>query len=67
MHLKVEMIVKKINRVSKCYSKNNKVDEHKNCLDGEKRQQECDNYIIRSISTEMVLQEIKRIYTFYFR
>ena len=42
MHLKVEMIVKKLKGLSKSQSKNSKFDEYYNCLFGRKFQQECD-------------------------
>ena len=32
----------------------------KKCLDGEDYQQECDNYIIRSINHEIYLQRLKK-------
>ena len=50
----------KLKGVSKCQSKNTKFEEYKKCLDGEEYQKECDNYIIRSINHEMVLQKIKK-------
>ena len=40
--------------------RNIKFDEYKKCLDGEEYQQECDNYIIRSINHEMVLRKVKK-------
>ena len=46
----------KLKGISKSQSKNIKFEEYKKCLDGEDYQQECDNYIIRSINHEMVLQ-----------
>ena len=46
--------------VSKSQSKNIKFEENKKCLDGQDYQQECDNYIIRSINHEMVLQKVKK-------
>ena len=49
----------KLKGISKSQSKNIKLEEYKKCLDGEDYQQECDNYIIRSINHEMVLQKIK--------
>ena len=57
----------KLKGISKSQSKNIKFEEYKKCLDGEEYQQECDNYIIRSINHEMVLQEIKKNDTIYFR
>ena len=50
----------KLKGVSKSQSKNIKFEEYKKCLDGEEYQQECNNYIIRSINHEMVLQEVKK-------
>ena len=41
--------------------KNIKFEEYKKCLDGENYQHECDNYIIRSINHEMILQKIKKL------
>ena len=46
----------KLKGISKSQSKNNKFEEFYNCLFGGKYQQECDNYIIRSIKNEMYLQ-----------
>ena len=46
--------------VSKYYSKNIKFEDYYNCLFGEKYQQECDNYIIRSLNHEMYLQRVKK-------
>ena len=45
---------------SKSQSKIIKFEEYKNCLDGEDYQQECDNYILRSINHEMLLQKVKK-------
>ena len=50
----------KMKCISKSQSKNFKVEEYKKCLYGEKYQRECNNYIIRSINHEMVLQEVKK-------
>ena len=52
--------------ISKTQSKDIKFEEYKKCLDGEEYQQECDNYIRRSINHEMVLQKVKKIYTIFF-
>ena len=49
----------KLKGISKSQSKNIKFDEYKKCLDGEEYQRECDNYIIRSINHDMVLQKVK--------
>ena len=46
--------------ISKSQSKNIKFEEYKKCLDGEEYQRECDNYIIRSINHDMVLQKVKK-------
>ena len=46
--------------ISKSQSKHNKFEENYNCLFGGEYQKECDNYIIRSINHEMVLQEVKK-------
>ena len=48
-------------------SKNIKFEEYKKCLDGEKQQEECDNYVLRSVNHEMYLQKLKKIYTEPFR
>ena len=50
----------KIKGISKSQSKHIKFEEYYNCLFGGKYQKECDNYIIRSINHERVLQEIKK-------
>ena len=50
----------KLKGISKSQSKHIKFDEYKNCLFGGEYQNECDNYIIRSINHEMVLQEVKK-------
>ena len=50
----------KLKGISKSYSRNIKFDEYKKCLYGEKYQQECDNYILRSINHGMVLQKVKK-------
>ena len=50
----------KLKGINKSQSKNIKFEEYKKCLDGESYQQECDNYIIRSINHEMVLQKVKK-------
>ena len=41
-------------------SKHIKFEEYYNCLFGEEYQKECNNYILRSINHEMVLQEVKK-------
>ena len=50
----------KIKRISKSQSKHIKFEENYNCLFGGEYQKECDNYIIRSLSHEMVLQKVKK-------
>ena len=50
----------KLKGFSKSYSKNIKFEEYKKCLDKKEYQHECDNYIIRSINHEMVLQKVKK-------
>ena len=50
----------KLKGISKSQSKNIKFEEYKKCLDGEECQRECDNYIIRSINHDMVLQKVKK-------
>ena len=49
----------KIKGISKSQSKHIKFEEYYNCLFGKEYQRECNNYIIRSINHEMVLQEVK--------
>ena len=46
----------KLKGVSKSQSKHIKFEDYKNCLDEEKYQKECDNYLLRSINREMYLQ-----------
>ena len=50
----------KLKGISRPQSKNIKFEEYKKCLDGKDYQQECDNYILRSINHEMVLQKVKK-------
>ena len=50
----------KLKGVSKSQSKDINFEEYKKCLDGEEYQRECNNYIIRSINHEMILQEVKK-------
>ena len=50
----------KLKDISKRRSKKIKFKEDKNCLDGKKYQEECNNCILRSINHEMHLQEIKK-------
>ena len=49
----------KVKGVSKSQSKNIKFEEYKKFLDGEKYQEECENFILRSVYHEMYLQKIK--------
>ena len=55
----------KIKGISKSQSKHIKFEEYYNCLFGEEYQKECDNYILRSINHEMVLQEVKNLHYLY--
>ena len=48
----------KLKGISESQSKNTKFEEYYSCLFGGKYQQECDNYIIRSIIHEMYLQRV---------
>ena len=50
----------KIKVISKSQSKHIKSEEYYNCLFGGQYQKERNNYIIRSINHEMVLQEVKK-------
>ena len=50
----------KLKGISKSQSNLIKFEEYYICLFGGEYQKECDNYIIRSISHEMVLQEVKK-------
>ena len=50
----------KLKGISKNQPKNIEFEDYKKCLDGEKFQSECDNYILRSNNYEMHLQEIKK-------
>ena len=50
----------KIKGISKSQSKHIKFEEYYNCLFGGEYQKESNNYIIRSINHEMVLQEVKK-------
>ena len=49
-----------IKGVSKSQSKNINFEEYYNCLFAGEYQRECNNYIIRSINHEMVLQGVKK-------
>ena len=50
----------KIKGISKSQSKNIKFDEYYNCLFGNEYQRECDNYILRAINHDMILQKVKK-------
>ena len=50
----------KLKGISKSQSRNIKFEEYKKCLDGEEYQEECNNYILRSINHEIHLQETKK-------
>ena len=50
----------KLKGISKSQSMNIKFEEYYNCLFGREYQQECNNYNIRSINHELVLQEVKK-------
>ena len=50
----------KLKGVCKSQSKNIKFEEYKKCLNGEECQRECDNFILRSINHEMVVQKVKK-------
>ena len=50
----------KLKGISKSQSKIIKFEDYKKCLDGMENQRECKNYILRSITHEMHLQEIKK-------
>ena len=50
----------KIKGISESQSRHIKIEEFYNCLFGKEYQKECNNYIIRSINHEMVLQEVKK-------
>ena len=49
---------KKIKGVSKSQSKHIKFEEYKKCLDGKNYQEECENYMLRSVNHEMYLRQI---------
>ena len=50
----------KIKGISKSQSKHIKFEQYKKCLDGGKYQEQCENYILRSLNHEMYLQKIKK-------
>ena len=51
----------KIKGISKSQSKHIKFRENYNCLFGGEYQKGCNNYILRSINHQMILQEVKKI------
>ena len=53
-------IKNKLKGISKSQSKHIKVAEYHNCLFDGDCQKDCDNYIIRSINHNMVLQKVKK-------
>ena len=50
----------KLKGISKSQPKNIKFEEYKNCLDGKKHQEECENYMLKSVNHEMYLQRVKK-------
>ena len=52
--------INKMKGISKSQSKHIKFEKYYNCLFGGEYRKECNNYIIRSINHEMVLQEVKK-------
>ena len=46
--------------ISKAQSKNIKFEEYKICLDGEELENECINYILRSINHDIICKELKK-------
>ena len=50
----------KLKSFSKSQSKNIKFEEYYYCLFGGKYEQECDKYLIRSLSHEMYLQRVRK-------
>ena len=50
----------KLKGISKSQSKNIKFEEYKICLDGEELENECNNYILKSINHDMYMQGIKK-------
>ena len=57
----------KLKGLSKTQSKHIKFEEYKTCLDGGEYQKGNNNYILRSINHEMVLQETRKINNIFFR
>ena len=63
MHLNVVIIVKIILKsFSKSQRKNFKLEDYKKCLEGETYQEECENYILRSVNHEMYLPKVKNLH-----
>ena len=56
----------KTKRFSKLYSKNIIFEENKKCLDSKKNNEECDNFLLRSVNHDMYLQQIKKISLSFF-
>ena len=52
---------KKLKSISKSQSNHIEFDEYKKCLVGEECQEECHNYILRSVNHEMYLPKIKKL------
>ena len=50
----------KLKGFSKSYSKYIKFEEYYNCFFGGEFQQECDNYILRSVNHDVYLQRLKK-------
>ena len=50
----------KIKSSSKSQSNHKKFEEYKKCLDGLEYQRDCNNYILKPINHETVLQEINK-------
>ena len=50
----------KLKGISKGQSKKIKFEEYKNCLDGRKYQEECENYMLKSVNHELYLQRVKK-------
>ena len=51
---------KNLKGISQTYAKDNKFGENKKCLDGQEYQQECDNYLIRSLNHKRYLQRVRK-------
>ena len=48
------------------FSKNTKFEDYKNCLDGEKYHEECENYILGSVNHERHLQKVRKLFNISF-